>query len=119
MHAGLAGEAGAGGSWPVGLRPPRRAASDGDVAALRSGVGELERRSAALAEHNAKLERENERRRKEIARWRPTVAAGEAPLRDLRAQGGQNSRNPSRPPSSDAPSVPRRKRHRQGLLRQR
>lgn len=79
--------------------PPAEAA--GDVAALRSRVGELERRNAELAEQKAGLEREIEGLRKENAELRATAAAGEAQLRDLRAQLGQNSRNSSRPPSSD------------------
>ena len=97
--------------------PPAEAA--GDVAALRSRVGELERRNAELAEQKAGLEREIEGLRKENAELRATAAAGDAQLRDLRAQLGQNSRNSSRPPSSDSPAVPRRKRRRRGPLRQR
>jgi hypothetical protein len=93
VHAGLAGRAGAGGrERRLGRRGcvhPAEQRPDGDVAPRRSRVGELERRNADLAEHNTKLERENERVRKEIAQLRATVAAGEAQLRDLRAQGGR------------------------------
>ena len=104
----------------------------GDVAELRSRNVELEQRNAelgqqktaleqqkaALERQKADLERENERLRKENAQLRAAAAAGEAQLRDLRAQLGQNSRNSSRPPSSDAPSVPRRMQRRRGPRRQ-
>ena len=111
----------------------------GDVAALRSRTVELEQRNAelvqqktaleqqkaaleqqkaALEQQKADLRRENDRLRKENAQLRAAAAAGEAQVRDLRAQLGQNSHNSSRPPSSDAPSVPRRIQRRRGPRRQ-
>ena len=94
------------------------AVPDLGVAALRSRVAELERRNAELAEEKAGLQQENERLRKENAQLRAAAAAGEAQVRDLQAQLGQNSRNSSRPPSTDAPWVPRRRRRRRGPRRQ-
>ena len=109
-----------------GAAVTRAAVPDPDVAALWSRVGELERRIAELAEQKAELQREkaglqqeNERLRKENAELRATAAAREAQVQDLRAQLGQNSHNSSRPPSSDAPSVPRRMRRHRGPRRQR
>ena len=67
-----------------------------DWAAL---VTELRRRNARLEEENAAL-------RQEVLELRATVAQLQKRIRELEARANQNSRNSSRPPSSDLPSAP-------------
>ena len=79
-------------------------------AALLSRNAELEQQKAALERDQGELRRENQSLREENQSLRGAVATLEAKLRDLMARIGQNSRNSSRPPSTDPPSVPRRRR---------
>jgi len=81
---------------------------------LRKEREGLRKEQEGLRKEQEGLRKENERLRKENERLRAAVVQGEAQARELQARVGQNSRNSSRPPSTDPPSVPRRALRRQG-----
>ena len=71
----------------------------------------------AILLENARLKEENQRQTEQIARQQEQITALQQRVAELEERLRKNSRNSSKPPSSDAPSVEGQKKPKSGRKR--